>query len=238
MSAINSSEIIPEIELPLSVTKLFDQMHYAFAIRNLEGRLIYGNPAYLEFLCLKSKNEIVGKFDKDVKAQLFESNEVTEEFAKQYRRVCQGEKTFATLELHPQVMGYPYIFKKTPYKNKEGKCIGIIGNNDILKTNSLNDYVKGNMSGSLLLNKPDDFFTERQCEIFFYLLQGLKVKEVAIRLNLSVNTVNNYMQTLYDMTGSRNLDDFKAFCEQRNYHRYLPKRFLESEAIIFGRLIM
>lgn len=31
----------------------------------------------------------------------------------------------------------------------------------------------------------------------FYILQGLKAKEAAARLNLSINTFNNYMQRIY-----------------------------------------
>src|SRR5471030_239202 len=121
-----------------------------------------------------------------------------------------------------------------PFYGDDASYKGMLGYNDLISIYTLNDYIKGKLPGSLLLNKPDDFFTERQCENMFYRLQELKVKDADARLNLSTNTVNNYMQALYDKVGAKNLEDFHEFCEKRNYHRYLPKRFLTNETIIFG----
>src|SRR5476649_2416669 len=124
-----------------------------------------------------------------------------------------------------------------PFYGDDASYKGMLGYNDLISIYTLNDYIKGKLPGSLLLNKPDDFFTERQCEIMFYRLQGLKAKEVAKRLNLAANTFNNYMQTIYDKACVRNLDEFIEFCEKRNYHRYLPRRFLSKEAITFSSSI-
>ncbi|WP_413737737.1 helix-turn-helix transcriptional regulator [Sodalis sp. RH21] len=138
-----------------------------------------------------------------------------------------------SLEIHPHAVDYPFTVNKIPFRNEANKCIGVLVYTKKLEVYTLNDYVKGNMPGSFLLNKPDDFFTERQCEIMFYRLQGLKAKDAAKRLNLSENTICNYMQTLYDKAGVTNLDEFKSFCEQRNYHRYLPKRFISNKPVDF-----
>ncbi|MEA9389529.1 PAS domain-containing protein [Acerihabitans sp. TG2] len=238
MSIENTSQFIPEIKIPNSIVRLLDQLVVPFGIRDKESRIIYANQPLTDIYCMKSPTSIIGKLDCEIECKILEPEGVVAEFDKQYKHTWQTEKSYSTLELHPNALDYPYIFRKMPFFDDNGECIGMFGYNEIINIYTLNDYVKGKMPGSLLLTKPDDFFTERQCEIIFYRLQGLKAKEVANRLNLATNTFNNYMQTLYDKVGANNLDEFIEFCEKRNYHRYLPKRFLTSEAITFSSSIM
>ncbi|WP_413735021.1 helix-turn-helix transcriptional regulator [Sodalis sp. RH21] len=118
-----------------------------------------------------------------------------------------------------------------PFYNDDHECVGMFGYNVELTVYSLNDYIKGHMPGSLLMNKPDDIFTKRECELVFYRVQGLKSKEAAARLNLSLHTFNNYMQRIYTKACVTKMGEFREYCEKLNYHRYLPKRFLTRESI-------
>ena len=238
MSIKKNNIVIPEINLPLSVTKTFGGFYFPYVIRNLECRLIYTNQAGAEVYNVKSPKEIIGLFDYEIKCPLMDAENGLAEFDLQYRKVIKTKMPYNTLEVRLKALQYSYIFRKMPCFNENKECVGMVGYNEKLCTYSLNNYIKLRVSGSLLLDKPDDFFSESQCEIMFYRLQGLTVKDVAARLNLTVNTVNNYMQTLYDKTEARNLDDFKEFCERRSYHRYLPQRFITSEAISFGNAMI
>ena len=238
MSTMISNSSIPEINLPQTMVLTLDSMPIPLIIRNLENRVVYINEAGAKEITVKSPQDAIGKLDSEMDSILFEDDDVRSEFSKQYIRTWTEKIKSSTLELHPNALDYPYIFHKMPFYGDDGDCKGMFGYNELISIYTLNDYIKGKLPGSLLLNKPDDFFTERQCEIMFYRLQGLKVKDVAARLNLSTNTVNNYMQTLYDKVGANNLEDFQAFCEKRSYHRYLPKRFLTNEAITFGGSII
>lgn len=229
---------VPEINISNSMRYAFDQIKSPIAVRDLSSRLIYCNQPLADLLSADSPERIMGKYDYEIDSVLLQSENVIEEFDKQYKKVCRTRQPFSTLEIHPHAVDYPYIFKKIPFFDDNHECVGMFGYNVELAVYSLNDYIKGHMPGSLLLNKPDDFFTERECEIMFYRLQGLKSKDAAARLNLSLNTFNNYMQALYTKVGASNLDDFKEYCQQRNYHRYLPKRFLTNEAINFSSSII
>jgi len=232
-----SDSLVPEIDLAQPIINMLDQLPFPFVIRNSETRIIYANLADAECLGVAGPKDIIGKFECEIDSKLFEYEETLAGFNQQYQQVFSTKASLSNLEIHPHAIDYPYISIKMPFFDAQKECVGIFGYNKRLEVYTLNDYVKGHMPGSLLLNKPDDFFTERQCEIMFYRLQGFKVKEVAARLNLTANTVSNYMQMLYDKVGANNLDEFREFCERRNYHRYLPKRFLTSEAITFGHSI-
>lgn len=229
---------VPKITISNSMRTMLDQLNNPFGIRDLSSRLIYSNDSFAHFLNCKSAKEIIGKHDRDIDSVFFNCDGIVEEFDKQYKKVSQTQKAFSTLEIHPHAIDYPYIFRKMPFYDDGNECVGMFGYNIQLPIYSLNDYVKGHMPGSMLLNKPDDFFTERECEIMFYRLQGLKAKEAAARLNLALTTFNNYMQRLYYKTGATNLDEFEEFCIKRNYNRYLPARFLTKEAITFSDSII
>src|SRR5476649_1754606 len=223
--------IIPEITLPKSVVALFDQMEEPYCVKNFESRYIYVNKAAMDVYQVDKISDMVGKKEDEIKSKLVEYNNTAQEFMRQDSIVCSTDSPMNSLEIHPEAVDYPFITNKVPFRDINNRCVGVLAYVKKLEVYSLNDYVKGNMPGSLLLNKPDDFFTERQCEIMFYRLQGLKMKEVAKRLNLTENTINNYMQTLYDKAAVNNLREFKEFCEMREYHRYLPKRFLSNQHI-------
>lgn len=232
------NKIVPEIKMENTMRFAFDQIKSPIAIRDLSARLVYCNQPLAALADKKSPDEIIGKYDKEFDCAIFDSEEAVDTFDKQYKRIFETKTPFATLELHPHAVDFPFIFHKIPYFNDQHECIGMIGYNTQLTVYSLNDFVKGQMPGSLLLNKPDDTFSERECEVMFYRLQGLKSKQAAERLNISLNTFNHYMQRIYTKVHVTEIDELREFCKIRNYHRYLPNRFLKKEAIYFSDSII
>ncbi len=229
----NCKDKIPEIKINQSTVNMLDQLPFPYVIRDMESRAIYANDALAELYGVKSKSDIMGKLDIDLDSLVLRFDESLQEFDRQYKKVSHTEKAFSTLEIHPEACDSPYIFHKKPYYDNNGICVGMFGYNLELDVYTLSDYVKGNMPGSLLLNKPDHFFTERNCEVMFFRLQGLTNKETAARLNLSFRTVENYMQVLYEKVGVNHFDDFMEFCVSRDYHRYLPRRFIHKDHLRF-----
>ncbi len=224
---------VPEVKIHQSMISLLDQFSSPYVIKDLESMHVYTNNAALSLLGLKNKSEVLGKSDIEIKSKLFELDDTGLEFVRQDKQITASEKAMRCLEIHPAAVECPYIVNKIPYYNDEKECVGICVYTRNLEVFTLNDFVKGHMPGSLLLNKPDYFFTERNCEIMFFRLQGLTNKETAERLNLSPRTVENYMQMLYEKAGVNHFDDFKNFCVTRDYHRYLPKRFIHTDHLEF-----
>ncbi|TKI07300.1 helix-turn-helix transcriptional regulator [Martelella alba] len=224
----------PEIDIPTSLISLLDQMTDPFSIKNLDSRYLYVNPAALRLFGVKRLDDVVGKLDNEIKSRLVEFDNAAEEFKRGDMDVFRTRQNLSTLEIHPLAVDYPYLGHRIPWKSDEGDCIGVMAYIRKLEVYTLNDFINGHMPGSLLLNKPDDFFTERECEIMFYRLQGLKTKEVAERLNLAEKTISNYMQLLYEKAGVSHFDDFREFCRKKNYDRYLPRRFIFDNPIDFA----
>lgn len=224
---------VPEVKITQSMISMLDQFSSPYGIKDLDSRYVYVNMAAISLFGLKSKSDVIGKLDIEIKSKLTEIDDLGLEFVRQDRKVTEGESKLATLEIHPLAVDYPYIVNKIPFYNDDNECVGLCLFSKNLEVYSLNDFVKGHMPGSLLLNKPDHFFTERNCEVMFFRLQGLTNKETAARLNLSPRTVENYMQSLYEKVGVNHFDEFMTFCISKDYHRYLPKRFVNIDHLKF-----
>lgn len=228
-----NDKMIPEITVPPELISILDQVPEPWGIKNLESRFVYANPALIRLNNLKSSSDMVGKIDHEVESRLAELG--AESFEEQDSQVFKTQQDLLTLELYPEAVGYPYVVRKYPYFNEKQECVGVVGYVKNLEVCSLDNYVKGSMPGSLLLRKPDDFFTERECEIIFFRLLGYKCKTIGEKLNLSRRTIENYMQQLYDKAGVNHFDDFQCFCEKRNYHRYLPQKLMTQLSINFEK---
>ncbi|MEA9389093.1 LuxR C-terminal-related transcriptional regulator [Acerihabitans sp. TG2] len=229
--------IIPNMMISPTLTSLLDQFTEPYAIRDRYSRTVYANEPMLRIYKVCRKDDVVGKLDKDVQSSLMAYDNVPDEWAMQDRYVINTKESMSFLEVHPRSQDYPYIITKLPYYNDEGLCSGTVAIINVLTTYCLDDFITGDLPSSMLLTKPDDFFTEKECEIMFYRIQGMKSKDVAQKLGLSENTICNYMQSLYYKTGARQLEGFKLFCKGRNYHRYLPKRFLSHHVNGYSNLI-
>lgn len=230
-TTFSSSEII----LPKMLTSVLDQLPEPYIIKDLESRYIYANQAVAKLFSVRTPDDMLYKQEYEFKSPLSENDVIIDEWQDQDRKIFHARKPLVMLEIHPKAVDYPYLVRKLPFYDNNNDCKGVITCCRNLEVFTLKDFVKGNTPGSLLLSKPDDFFTEKECEIIFLKLQNMTSKEVGERLNISPRTVDNRLMRLYDKAGVNHFDDFSGFCEQRDYHRYLPKRFILQQKISFEK---
>lgn len=225
-----------EVKLPKILTRTLDQLSVPLFIRAKEStRFIYANLALAKLVGLRSPDSIIGRLDDEIPASLFDNEVCAKLWQEQVKHVVSTQSKISLLEVHPGSVDYPYISKKMPFYNEDNECIGMTGSVRYLEVFSPNDFIKGRMPGSLLLTKPDDFYTEKECEIVFFKLQGMSSKEIGNILYLSPRTVENRLASMYFKAGINHLDDFRQFCEDRSLHRYLPNRLISHKRISFER---
>ncbi|KOC89490.1 helix-turn-helix transcriptional regulator [Winslowiella iniecta] len=224
-----------ELILPKMLTRTLDQLPEPYAIKDLSSRYIYANLALVKLTGLRSPDDMLYKREYEFQSRLMENETVVNEWQNQDRIVANGRKPLTMLEIHPEAVEFPYIVRKVPFYDDNNNCAGVITYSKNLEVFTLKDFAKGNTPGSLLLSKPDDFFSEKECEIIFLKLQGMTSKEVGNRLHLSPRTVDNRLMRLYDKVGVNHFDDFSEFCEQRDYNRYLPKKFILQQKVTFEK---
>lgn len=223
-----------DVAVPKILTHILDNLPTPFFIRDKEStEFIYANVPLAHLVGLSHPDKIIGKIDNEIPCRLFEDENSAKLWQNQVRHISSTHNEISLLEVHPDAIDHPYITKKFPFFNEEGECIGMAGFAKYLEVYSPNDFVKGKLPGSLLLNKPDDFFTEKECEVIFFRLQGMNCKEISKILCLSPRTIENRLAFMYTRAGVNHMDDFQEFCEKRDLHRYLPKRLLLNKKIGF-----
>jgi DNA-binding CsgD family transcriptional regulator len=222
-----------DIVIPEMITRSLDMLPDAYSIQTPEGLILYANPALVKLCGLKSSQHIAERLDHEIPSRLYENEDVLNSWREQDKKIVEKRKPLSMLEIHPEAVDSPYIVRKVPFYNNDNECVGVFCSGKFLEIFSPNDFVRGKLPGSLLLNKPDDTFTERECEIIFFRLQGMSSKEIGSILCLSPRTIECRLSGMYMKAGVNHLDDFRHFCETRNLHRYLPKRLLSRKIVGF-----
>lgn len=217
-----------------SLTRTLDQLPTPFFIREKDTtRFIYANMALAKLVGLRSPDAMINRLDDEIPASLFDNPLSAKLWQDQVKHITATQTKLSLLEVHPEAVDCPYISKKFPFYNDDDVCVAMAGTIKYLEVFSPNDFLRGRLPGSLLLSKPDETFTEKECEIIFFRLQGMSSKEIGSILCLSPRTIENRLANMYVKAGVSHLDDFRAFCEHRSLHRYLPQRLLASKRIGF-----
>lgn len=239
MSNDGSSELLKATSQPLilpnMLTSTLNQLHDPYVIKDLNSRYIYANHAVAKLFGLRSPDHMLAKQENEIESRLTENKNIVDEWQNQDRLVVQSKKLFTMLEIHPQQTDKPYIIRKLPFFDDYDQCIGIVMYSRSIENFNLNKYIKINAPSSLLLNKPDEFFSEPECEFVFLKLQRMSNKEIATVLQLSYAAVDEQIGKIYEKCDVTHTDDFIEFCERRNYHRYLPESFIQQKGNVFKK---
>ncbi len=213
---------------PEMMTTVFDLFSDPIVIASLDSRIVYANMSHAKLSSLKKSEELIGRYYEEVQCPLYQNEQAVQQWKNQDKHMINNPlKELRMLEIHPEGASYPFINRKLPLYNENKELVGILNHVKFLEIYSPNDFIKGKLPGSLLLNRPDDFFTEKECEVIFLKLQGMTSKAIASIIHRSPRTVENMIQRLYEKSGVCHATDFVEFCEKRNLHRYLPLRFIE-----------
>lgn len=223
------------VVIPPMLSRMLDLLPEPYCIRTPDSPIIYANLAFAKLASLRSVSDIIDRFDYEIPSCLFENADLCEEWRIQDRKILSDRKSQVMLEVHPNAIDYPYICRKIPFYNNDHQCIGAVHSIKYLEIFTPNDFIRGKFPGSLLLNRPNDFFTEKECEIIFFRLQGMSTKEISKIINLSKRTIENRLSAMYLKAGVNHLDDFSEFCEKINLHRYIPKRIISYSKIGFDK---
>ncbi len=223
------------VVLPRMLTTLLDQHHDAYFIKGVDLRYIYVNSSVIKKVGLRSVNDFLDKNESDIKSRFTENEEIVKEWQWQDRNVIESRRKITTLEINPSAIEHPYIVRKMPFYNERNKCVGVLTYCKNLESVTPNEFINGSRPGSFLLTRPNDFFTEIECEIIFLNLQGQTGKSIANRLGCSEYSIKSALSKIYAKANVSHFEDFSEFCELKNYHRYLPKRFIETDFVEFSK---
>ncbi|EKN3726367.1 TPA: PAS domain-containing protein [Yersinia enterocolitica] len=220
-------------EIPPQLRLLWDSSDEAWGFKDLDSRYLHANIPFLELLNLSPKFSIKGLSDGDLPHPSF--TKFSSQFRKQEQQTAITKKRTSSIEIHyfgREQKLQPYLFDKFPLLNSKKECLGIIFHGKKMDLLASEQYMNQELPFTLSLEKPDDFFTDEEFDVLFYLLQNASNKTISHRLALSEQKVEGYRSEIYLKARSYSFYDFKNFCKKNGYSHYVPQKFLEPSSII------
>ncbi len=207
---------------------------------------MYANEEYGKIIGLKHHYEVIGRTDFDMPCETVNCAHL---FQLQDKEVILTSKKMRILDIHP-FAGHEwraYIFTKVPLIDETNKVIGTIfhgadiTSSNIIELGCILSKISDNKSGdeslgqsSYLLGKNLDKLklSDRQTEILFYLLRGKTVKKIALLLNISPRTTEDYLEQLKNKFNAINKHELIDKAINLGYLNLIPERLFNKQLSI------
>ncbi|CNK42504.1 LuxR-family transcriptional regulatory protein [Yersinia aldovae ATCC 35236] len=229
----NSQHLHLPDEIPLQLTLSWEDSDEAWGFKDLDSRYLYANTPFFELLNLPLKFCIKGLSDGELPHPSFAK--LSPQFREQEQLAAITKKRVSSIEMHyfgRKKKFQLYIFDKIPFLNSKQECLGIMFHGRKMDLLTVEQYVDQELPLTLLVEKPDDFFTDEEFDVVFYLLQNASNKTIARRLAISEQEAESYRGKIHLKAYSDSFHDFKEFCKKNGYSHYVPQKFLEPSSII------
>ncbi|MEA9391394.1 helix-turn-helix transcriptional regulator [Acerihabitans sp. TG2] len=201
-------------------------------IKDIESRYIFANSVSYYYGDLPKNFDIEGRLDQECPAYWSEQAPLFQENERVVRTTGKKKNILNTFIFGGREKRVQAFLGDVFPLYKNGECIGTVSYLKRLTFYSMHHYTRGEYPSELTLNKPDCFFTDREFDVLFFVLQGMKPKEIALRLALSNRTVTNKLQMMYQKAQVNSLGALKEFCLAKGYDRYAPSKFVNPQRFI------
>ncbi len=201
-------------------------------IKDIESRYIFANRVSYYYGDLPANFDIEGRLDQECPAYWAEHAPLIQENERVVRTTGKTRKILNTFIFGGREKKVQAFLGDVFPLYKQGQCIGTVSYLRRLAFYSMHHYIRGEYPAELMLNKPDDFFTDREFDVLFFVLQGMTPKEIALRLTLSHRTIENKLQIMYQKAQVNSLGALKDFCQVKGYDRYAPSKFVNPQPFI------
>ncbi|WP_058493097.1 PAS and helix-turn-helix domain-containing protein [Legionella worsleiensis] len=217
---------------------LLDQIPGYFSILDANSNFLFGNAFSLKVSGFRTLDKMQGRSYCDMKCKASEQHS---EFFRQDRLVIQQKKTLRILGRYCYhddnwriVYGEKFILK-----NEDNQLSSIAQHfYDVTHTNVFNLMIlcefdsKSNKSlgqQSFIIedNYPEISLSERETECFFYLLRGHSAKSVSTKLNLSVRTVESYLENIKNKLNCTTKSELIEKAYSLGYLHIIPKALFQ-----------
>lgn len=75
---------------------------------------------------------------------------------------------------------------------------------------------------------PNDLFSKRELEVIFWVQQRLTSKEIAIRLDISRQTVEGHLKSIYRKADIHSIFQLIEYCKHTGLDSYIPADFIRK----------
>jgi len=233
-------------EVDPKLKALFDQMPGAWGCKDEKSVFMYANDEYGKIVGLKHHYEVIGRTDFDMPCETVNCAHL---FQMQDKEVVLTSQRMRILDIHP-FAGHEwraYIFTKAPLIDENNKVVGTIfhgvniTNTSMIELGSILSKISDNKSKIELLGQSSYLLgnnlnklrlSDRQAEILFYILRGKTIKQIALLLNISPRTTEDYLEQLKNKFNVMNKYELIDKTIGLGYLNLIPERLFNKQLSI------
>ncbi|ELY5938875.1 PAS domain-containing protein [Cronobacter malonaticus] len=209
-----------------SMIPTWEQADMSFGAKDIYSRFVYANPAYKRLLDLPPKFDLEGRYDHEMPAP---TSEFAGEFQFHDRLVESTQQRKSSLEINEfgkERNLSAYFFDKLPLYDDNNNVIGTIFMGRKAVHLNTDFYINAGRADSILLTKPSDIFTEKEWEVIFYLLRNMSNKQIAEKIQRSVNTVRAHLTSIKNKLGLDTNKQVVDFIHANGWENYIPEKYM------------
>lgn len=224
-------------EVPKQLILLWESCDEAWGFKDLDSHYLLTNSPFLELLNFPPEFRINGLSDSELPHLSFA--QFSSQFREQEQLAVITKKRVSSIEMNYfgcEQKLQPYLFDKFPLLNNKKECLGIIFHAKKMDLLTGIQYISQESPLTLTVEKPDEFFTDEELDVVFYLLQNTSNKTIAQKLELAEHKVEDYRSKIYLKAHCDSFYDFKKFCRNNGYSHYVPQKILEPGSMIIPNL--
>lgn len=222
---INGSQSLSN-EILISLKSFWDISSEPWVVKDESERYLYANHAYLDFLQLPKDTNVMGKMDSELECGLFLKPFQLEGRWLLDEKSQERSSFLCILKNSNQDVYSGLIFDKFPLIDSALNIMGAAFHGKRPHRVTASDLFSQHPLPRLHFGYPKDEFTESEWDIVFLLFESVSRKEIASKLNKSLSTVNNKIQSIYDKTGVSSCSELLAYCKVRHFDTFIPPHFL------------
>ncbi len=156
-------------------------------------------------------------------------------FDRQEREIERTGRAVRAITTHIQgkgkIMQLAYNVQE-PLYDENNNCIGTIISVRHINIITPTALLNGKISQHAIFESPSDFFTEKEWEVLYLLLCGIRLKEISGILSVTVDAVNGRLRSCYRKADVNSLSALIEFCRNSHFDNYIPQFFLKKGHIV------
>lgn len=203
-----------------------------WAVKDLDSCFVYVNKTFKTWQTISTSYDYEGMNIRDIPVPVAEFSDI---FNQQERKIERTGKPVRAITTHIQgkekIMQPAYNIQE-PLYDENRNCIGTVISVRHVRIITPTSLLNGKIMQHATFESPSEVFTEKEWEVVYLLVCGMRLKEISSILSITVDAVNGRLRSCYRKTGLNSLSDLKEYCRDNKFDNYIPLIFLQKGHII------
>lgn len=222
-----------QIVLPPGLIRMFESDPVVgWAVKDKNSRFVYVNNTFKKWQTISTGYDYEGLNISDIPVPVAEFSDI---FNRQEREIEQTGEAVRAITTHIQgtekIMQPAYNIQE-PLYDENRNCVGTIISVRHVRIITPTSLLNGKIIQHVTFKSPSDLFTEKEWEVVYLVVCGMRLKEISSILSVTVDAVNGRLRSCYRKTGLNSLSDLKNYCRDNRFDSYIPQFFLKKGHII------